>query len=224
MRKLGGCLFLLFTALAVRADDVPSILARMTAAAPAFHGMSGDIEMVTLTAVIDDKISENGNLKMQKNKNGSVRAVIDFSVPKDAAREIGFFGKNVRIYYPNANYYQDYELGKNGDVLNQFLLLGFGSSGDDLAKSYTISTSGSEKVSGVSTTKLLLIPKDPKVLEHLSKVEIWIPEGESNPIQQQFYEPTGNYRKVTYSHIEINPPLKGTLDIQMHSGAQKRSS
>ena len=224
MRKLLAGVCLLASALLCRAEELSAILQRMNAAAPAFHAMSADIEMVTLTAVIDDKITENGTLQMKKGKGTAVRALIDFSGQKDAAREIRFAGKNVRIYYPNAHYYQDYDLGKNSDILNQFLLLGFGTSGDELSSSYTISADGTEKIAGLTTTKLLLIPKDPKVLEHLSKIEIWIPEGQSNPVQQQFFEPSGNYRKVTYSRISVNPSIKGDLEIQMQSGTQKRNS
>lgn len=210
-----------------QAEDVPAILARMDASAPQLRTMSADIEMETLTAVINDKITEHGSLKMKKGKDNSVRAIIDFSGQADPAqsRVIRFSGKTVRIYFPVAKYYQDYDLGKNTDVLNQFLLLGFGTSGDELAKSYTITPEGSEKVSGQETTKLLLIPKDAKVKEHLSKIDIWIPVGGSNPVQQQFYEGTsGNYRKVTYTHIEINPAIKGDLEIQMQKDAKKRSS
>jgi outer membrane lipoprotein-sorting protein len=150
--------------------------------------------------------------------------VIDFSAQKGASREIGFFGKIIRIYYPKANYYQDYEVGKNGSVLNQFLLLGFGSSGKDLAANYTITAENTEKVAGMTTTKLLLTPKDDKVKEHLQKVEIWIPEGQSNPVQQQFFEPSGNYRIVTYTNMHLNPPMPQNLEIKMQPGTEKRTS
>lgn len=227
MRKLLVGLSLFASVLTARAEDVSMILARMNAAAPTLHTMSADIEMLTLTAVIDDKITDVGTLRMKKGKNDSIRAVIDFSGQKDQSqsREIGFYGKIVRIYFPVAKYYQDYDLGKNSDVLNQFLLLGFGTSGDELAKSYTISPEDTEKVAGVDTTKLLLIPKDSKVKEHLSKIEIWIPIGGSNPVQQQFYEgASGNYRKVTYTNIVLNPSIKGDLEIQMLAGTKQRKS
>ncbi len=51
-------------------------------------------------------------------------------------------------------------MGKNGNVLNQFLLLGFGSSGKELSANYTITSEGTEKVGSADTTKLLLDPKD----------------------------------------------------------------
>lgn len=210
----------------LRAEDLPTILARMNADAPGLHTMSANIQMVTYTAVIDDKTIDNGTIKIKKGKNGAVRAVVDFSGQKDPSqsREIGFFGKTVRIYYPNGHYYQDYDLGKNGDVLSQYLLLGFGTSGDDLVRSYNVTLEGTEEIAGKPTSKLLLVPKDTKVLEHLSKAEIWIPVGAANPVQQQFYEANGNYRKVMYTDIHLNPSLKGELEIRMPSDVSKRGS
>jgi hypothetical protein len=194
----------------------------MNEAAPAFRSLSADVQMITFTAIIDSKITEDGSLKIAKSKNGEVRAVVDFSHVKDSAREIGLTGKTVRTYFPNAKCFQDYDLGKNGDLINQFLLLGFGASGDELSKSYTITSEGVEKISGLTSTKMLLLPKDSKLKEKLARVELWIPEGQSNPIQQQFFEePSGNYRKMTYSKIQMNPAIHGNLEIRLPSGTQK---
>jgi len=137
------------------------------------HIVSADIQMVTYTAIIGDTTQETGTFKMQR-KGSVFRAIIDFSGQNDA-REIAFLGNIIRMYYPKLKMYQDYDVGKNGDVLNQFLLLGFGSSGKELAQSYEISAAGTEKVSGTDTTKLLLLPKSAGVKEHLSKIEMWIP-------------------------------------------------
>jgi outer membrane lipoprotein-sorting protein len=219
--KLPLALCVLASAALAQTQDVNAILARMDQTAPAFRGMSADVQMKTLTAIIGDTTVENGTLKMQRVKNGGVRAILDFSGQTDA-REIAFLGKIVRIYYPNLKSYQDYDVGKNTDVLNQFLLLGFGSSGKELAQSYEISGDGSEKIAGQDTTKLLLIPKDPKIKEHLSKIEIWVPNNEGYPVQQQFFEPSGNYRIVTYTNIRINPPMKGTLELKLPAGAKKQ--
>ncbi len=223
MSKFLGTLCVLATALSASAEDVSTILQRMNENAPKMHGLAANVHLVTYTAVLSDTISEDGTLKMQREKNGMLRAVLDFSQLKNSSRVIGLFGSMVRMYFPNAKYYQDYEFGKNGDVLNQFLLLGFGASGDELSQSYTISSDGTEKISGLTATKLLLVPKNPKVKEHLSRAELWIPEGQSNPVQQQFFEdPSGNYRKITYSNIQMNPPMKGRLAIDMPSGIEKR--
>ena len=219
--SVGLCL-LAFTA-ASKAQSVDAVLARMDQAAPGFRGMTADVQMKTFTAILSDTTAENGTLKMQRLKTGDVRAIIDFSKQTDA-REIAFLGSIVRIYYPNLKAYQDYEVGKNSDVLNQFLLLGFGSSGKQLAQSYQITMEGPEKVAGQDTTKLLLIPKDQKVKEHLAKIEMWIPGDAAYPIQQQFYEPSGNYRIVTYGNIKINPPIHGVLELKLPKGVKKQGS
>ncbi|MDQ2839983.1 MAG: hypothetical protein M3Y72_02880 [Acidobacteriota bacterium] len=213
-----------FGAVGLQAQSVEAVLSRMDAAAPRFHAMSADIKMLTHTAVIDDTENESGTFKMQRLKGEDVRAILDFSREKDA-RVIAFLGKIVRIYYPNAKTYQDYDLGKSSDVLNQFLLLGFGSSGRDLAASYHITGEGQEKVAGRETTKLLLVPKSADVGKRLSKVEVWIPNDAAYPVQQKFVEPSENYRIVTYSNIDLTPSFKGNkLDLKVPAGAKKQGS
>jgi outer membrane lipoprotein-sorting protein len=214
------CLFALSSGL--HAESVNAILARMDQAAPNFHAISADLQMVTYTAILSDKTVEKGTLRMQRLKGNEIRAIIDFSAETDA-RVIAFLGKIVRIYYPKLKTYQDFEVGKNAQVLNQYLLLGFGSSGKDLARSYGVTAEGSEDVGGRTTTKLLLMPKDSKVKERLTKVEVWIPSDAAYPVQQQFYEPNGNYRKVTYSNVQLNPPITGTLELMLPSGVTKQA-
>lgn len=221
MRKLLTALCLSACAAGAYAQSVDAVLTRMDQAAPRFRAMQSDVQMTTYTAIIGDKTVEHGTLKMQRLKPGEVRAIIDFSNQTDA-REIAFLGKIIRIYYPNLKTYQDYDVGKNTDILNQFLLLGFGSSGKELSQSYAITQDGTEKVAGQDTTKLLLVPNDPKVKERLSKIEMWVPNDAAYPIQQQFFEPSGNYRIVTYSNVKINPPMKGTLELKLPSGAKKQ--
>jgi outer membrane lipoprotein-sorting protein len=211
----GVCLVFVFTAAADSALD--AILARMDQAAPTFHGMKANVNMDEYQAILNDTTKDVGNVEMQRTNKG-VRAVLTF--PKD--RTIGFMGDIVRIYFPNTNTYQEIKVGKNADVLNQFLLLGFGASGKELAQNYDISLAGTENLAGQDVSKLVLIPKDAKVKERLTKIWVWIPNDSANPVQQQFFEPSGNYRKVTYSNIQINPPITGTLELKLPLGAKKQ--
>jgi outer membrane lipoprotein-sorting protein len=216
---LSACL----TAQGLRAESVDTILARMDEASQTFKAMSADVRMTTFTKVINDTSVENGTLKMQRQKGKGTRAVMDFSAQGDP-RVLAFFGNIVRIYFPKLKTYQDYDVG-HSDVLNQFLLLGFGSSGKELVESYAISSPGTEKIASQDTTKLVLLPKAAKVQEKLSKVEVWIPIGAAYPLQQQFYEPSsGNYRVVLYSNIKLNPPIKGTLEFHLPAGTKKQGS
>jgi outer membrane lipoprotein-sorting protein len=222
MRTLLFALCVLVSPSALPAESVEAILARMDQAAPTFHAMSADVEMTTYVAIINDTTVDKGTLKIQRKEPNDFRAVIDFSGEKDA-HKLGFMGNLIQIYYPNLNLVQTYDVGKNSAVLNQFLLLGFGSSGKELAQSYEVSAEGTENVAGQNTTKLLLLPKGPKVKETLTKIEIWMPSNGANPIQQQFYEPSRNYRKVTYTNINLHPAIKGNLEMKLPRNVKRRS-
>jgi hypothetical protein len=191
----------------------------MTQAAPAFKAMTADFSMVTYTKILDDKTTEAGTVTMQRVKKNDTRAVIEFS--GESARTLTLAGKIVRIYYPNLKQYKDYDVGKTVNV-NQFLLLGFGSSGKELSASYEIKSEGSEKIAGKATTRLLLTPKDKKTQERLKTAEIWVPNDSPNPIQQRFNEPSGNYRLVIYSNIVINPSLSREIQLTIPSGATQQ--
>ena len=220
MRLLPAAVCLVLAVSSLPADGVEAILARMDQAAPGFHGLAANVQMDEFTAILSDHTNESGTLEMQRLSQNDVRAVLSFP----GQRTIALNGKAVRVYYPKMNEFQDYDLGSNSQMLNQFLLLGFGSSGKDLAGGYEITSEGGDKVGGQVTTKLQLIPKNPKVKESLQKVELWIPGDAAYPIQQQFYEPSGNWRKVVYSDIRLNPPIQGKLDFKVPPGAKKQSN
>jgi outer membrane lipoprotein-sorting protein len=217
MKTALAALCLAALAATVNADEaLDTILERMDKAAPSFHAMSANVDMIEYQKILDDRTTDKGTLKMQR-KGKNVRAIVTFP-----DRVIGFLGDIVRVYFPNTNTYTDYKIGENSNVLNQFLLLGFGSSGRELAQSYNITLERAENVAGRQTSKLVLLPKDPKVKERLTKIDVWIPTDGANPVQQQFYEPSGNWRKATYSDMVVNPPIQGTLEMKLPPGAKKQ--
>ena len=212
---LAGLCLALFASVSNGDPALDAILARMDQAAPNFHSLSADVDMVEYEKILNDSTTDKGTLEMQRNGK-SVRAILTFP-----DRVLGFMGNLVRIYFPKVNQVQNYAVGNNGNLVNQFLLLGFGSSGKELARSYQITLEGTEKVSGLDTSKLLLVPKDAKVQERLAKIEVWIPTEGANPVEQQFFEPSGNYRKVTYSNMKLNAPIPGTLEMKLPPGVTK---
>ena len=222
MKLLLSVLALCLSAASLRADSLEAILKRMDQAAPSFHALSATIAMDTYQAILDSHTPETGTLRMQRLKKNDVRAILDFKGTD--ARTIAVIGNVVEIYTPKLKLVQKTNVGSKSEMLNQFLLLGFGSSGSELAQSYIITAEGEEKVAGTVTTKLQLIPKDPEVKKQLSKVEIWIPEAASYPIEQKFYrpaQPSDNCRLVTYSDVAVNPPMTGKLDLKLPAGVKE---
>jgi len=223
MKPLVCAISILVSACLLQAETVDDVLARMDKAAPSIQAMAAQVKMITYTAVIDDTTTENGTLQMQK-KAGDIRAIIEFT-SSGQARTVALLGKLVKIYYPNLKQYQSYDLGKDAQTADQLLLLGFGTSGSELAKSYGIKLIGNEKIDGKDCSQLELTPKDSNVSAKLAKVHLWIPTDAGYPVQQQFFDPPkpGNWRKVSYSDINLSPAIKGTLDLKIPKGTQKKS-
>ena len=89
-------------------------------------------------------------------------------------------------------------------------MLGFGSSGKDLQKSFELQDLGEEKIDGLQTHKLQLIPKVEDVKRHVPKIVLWMqPNGLSK--QQQIYLEGGDYRTAKYAGIQLNQNLSDNL-------------
>lgn len=193
------------------ASTAEQVLARMDKDSTSFRGVSAAVSRVRYTAILDDRSEEQGSMVIRRSgRNLESKIVIE----KPNPRSVAFSGAKVEIFYPKINTVQEFDVGKNKGLVDQFLLLGFGGSGKDLAKAYTVTAKGGDAINGVPTTRLLLIPKAPKVRELLRSVEIWVPDGQSYPIRQKFVEPSDDYMEVTYTNIKINPAI-GAADVRL---------
>jgi outer membrane lipoprotein-sorting protein len=77
-------------------------------------------------------------------------------------------------------------------------------------------------IAGQRTTRLELTPKTPEVLQHLSKVDLWLSDATGYPVQQKFHLPGGDYRMVTYTNVKINPDLADSaLKLQVPRGVKR---
>ncbi len=97
-----------------------AILARMDAAAPQFQGVSANLQMIQLHCRLGRQNYRRRHAQMQRLKANDVRAIIDFT--GQDARKLGFFGKKVSVYSPKLSEVDEYDFGKNSNLLNQFLL------------------------------------------------------------------------------------------------------
>lgn len=186
------------------AGSADEALSKMDQAAPSFNGMTSDLTKLTYTKVIDDKAEESGTFQLRKAKGG-LQVLINFLKPDP--RSIAFQGKKAEIYYPKINTIQEYDLAKKSDLVEQFLLVGFGTSGKELASNYTVKFVGDETVAGEKSWHLELVPKAAARREKLQKLDLWMSQTGSYPTQQRFVEPSGNYTQFTYIGVKVNPPL-----------------
>jgi outer membrane lipoprotein-sorting protein len=177
------------------------VLRQMDAEAKDFHSLSADIERTKVTVVVNDHSTEAGSIQVRGDK-----MLLEFKAPN--ARTILRTGDNLYIYTPGLNRVEEYNLGKNRALVDQFLLLGFGTESKDLQKGYLVALLKEEKLDDKKTIELELTPKSDAVRNQIAKIQIWLDESSWLPVQQQFYEAgSGDYSVVRYSKVVRNPGL-----------------
>lgn len=187
---------------ATTGDDV---LTQMDQAAAKFNGMTANLNRIIYTKVIDDKSAESGVIRLKKLSSRGLQVLIDFNKPD--AKTVVFGGKKAEIYYPKLNTVHEYDLGKHSDLVDQFLLVGFGTTGKELKANYSVTYVGEETVNAQKTHRLELVPLNSQRKEKLRKMELWIAQDGIYPLQQKFLQPSGDYYLFTYSNVVINPAL-----------------
>jgi len=189
------------------AEPLDSILAKITQSAGTFRAMSAKIRIRDYTAIIKDDSTSEGAITIQRGGPRELRMVMHITAPPEDAKTYAFHDRKAEIYTPKAKLVQEYDLGKNAGLVDQFLLLGFGTTGAELEKIYKIKLGGEETVGGRKTARLELTPKDKKAQEYLKQADLWVEVAEGRIVQQKFLEGNGNFRLVTYWDAKWNPEL-----------------
>src|ERR1700677_4568119 len=193
--------------LAAAGDTVQQILARMDKAASEFKAMTAQVTHVDHTDVLNDDTTESGTVTMRKVQPGEMQGRVDFTVPD--RKTITFEKRRIQEYLPKINTLQVFDLDKHGEQLDRFLMIGFGTSGTELAKDYDVTVLGTETIKGQSAIRLQLNPRAAEARQYVQKIELWIPEqGDPYPLREKIFEPSRDYRLVTYDGLNINPALQ----------------
>jgi outer membrane lipoprotein-sorting protein len=155
-----------------------------------------------------------------RRARGGVEGILEFQEPDP--RVIHVSGRTVEIFYPKANTVEIYDAGKGAGALEEFFLLGFGTSGADLRKNYELKLGGTENIGSTRTTRIELVPKGSEARKYAARIELWIPEGASNPIQEKVTQPSKDYVLATYSDLAVNAPLpESAFELKLPAGVRK---
>ncbi|HKD65139.1 MAG TPA: outer membrane lipoprotein-sorting protein [Candidatus Acidoferrales bacterium] len=178
-----------------------SLLARLDDSARNFHSLSADVERTKVTVVVNDRSTETGTILVRGD-----RMLLELKTP--ALRTILRNGDNLFIYEPGLKRVEEFNLGKNRGLVDQFLLLGFGTGGKELRRGYGITLVGETLIDDRKTVELELAPKSEDVLKQFSKIQIWFDQSNWLPLQQQLFEAgSGDYMIVRYSKMVRNPNI-----------------
>ncbi len=167
---------------------------------------------------IDESTSQKGRIYFRR-ENGDIQMAADIAVPDK--EYLLYTGGKVQVYQPKIEQVTEYSPGKSREDVESFLVLGFGGSGHDLLKSYDVKLVGPETVNGVASEKLELIPKSEGLKKNIVRIVLWIDPARGISVQQQFFEPSGDYRLAKYSDIHVNQKLPDGVFKLKTSGKTK---
>lgn len=204
-------------------DDLTPVLAKLDATSKVFKSAQADILWDTVqTQPTLDKVTQAGTILIARVGGDSKLALhIKTTNGTPTLKDMVYAGGIGKLYQPSIKQMQVFPIGDNKAALDAFLTLGFGGSGQDLEKNWTVTLQGNEPTNGVSAVKLQLIPRDPKIAQTTTKVLLWIDMSQGIAVKQQQFNNDGTYKVITYSNIKLNGKVpSGAFEIKTASGTQ----
>lgn len=198
-----ACLILALCSPFVHADSLDDVLKRMDQAAAKFRSLNANVRHTDYTDVLSDTEVEEGTFKILKRAKSGVVLLAEFN-GRDA-RKVWMSGNTVKIYYPKANSVDIIDTRKFTKSADQLLLVGFGVPRAELEKMYNISLGGSETIGTTKTTRIDLKPKSAEAKKLFNVIQLWIPDGQGNPIQEKVLSGKDNkdYKLFQFSDEKI---------------------
>ncbi|PYU44367.1 MAG: hypothetical protein DMG56_12360 [Acidobacteria bacterium] len=178
---------------------IEGILGMMDKSAQDFRTLTADIEHIKYTAVVKDTSTETGHIFVRRDEKMRIE------IAKPDLRTILRTGDSLFVYNPKINRVEEFDLGKNRSMVDQYVLLGFGTKSDNIRKSYLVSVVGEEELDHKKTVVLELTPKSEQIRNQIIKIQMWIDEASWLPIQQKFFEAgSGDYFLFHYINAMKN--------------------
>jgi len=175
------------------------VLSMMDRSAEDFRSLTAALDHITYTALVKDTSTESGEIYVRKDS----KMRIDFTRPDP--RTIIRNGDNLYVYTPKINRVEEYNIGKNRALADQYLALGFGTRVENLRKNYDVVFSGEEELDGQKMAIIELVPHSGDVRKQITKIRLWVDEASWMPVQQKFFEAgTADYFISRYKNVMKN--------------------
>lgn len=178
-----------------------AVLDSLNREAKDFHSLAADVERTKVTVVVNVKSTDTGTLWIRGDK---MRLELKTPDPRTILRS----GDTIFMYTPGLKQVEEYNLGKHRDLVNEFLLLGFGTSGHDLQKGFLVTVIGEPMLDRQKTVLLELTPRAGAARNQIARIRLWLDQSSWLPVQQEFFETgTDDYFIVRYTNISRNPDI-----------------
>ena len=188
-----------------------AVLKKMDATAAGFRSAQAEFEWDLYEKVIDEVDDIQSGTIYYRRSGKEIERMADVKMAGSDSKKLKpepkfvlFSQGKIRMYQPKPDQVTEFDLGKNRGDLETYVVLGFGGSGQDLVKTFDVRYAGPETINGIATAKLELIPKSEKVRNTYKQIFLWIDLERGISVQQQAFQPDGNYRLAKYSEIQVN--------------------
>lgn len=193
------------------ADALDAVLKKMDATAASFHSAQADFEWQNYERVIDEIYEIDTGTIYYRRSGKEVEMMAEVKKAGDSLDKLKpepkyvlFTGGKIRLYQPKIDQVTEFDVGKNRSDFEGYIVLGFGGSGQDLVKAFDVTYLGQEKIDGIQTAQLRLVPKSEKVKNIYKEIFLWVDLERGISVQQKLVEPSGDYRLAKYSNIQVN--------------------
>lgn len=213
-RWVAGLMMLIGTtagtwAQATKPGRLDSVLAEMDAGSAKFQSAQADVTKLLFEKIVSDTTRQTGTVYfLRKGAATEMGARFDPPSSQIVSYKDGLF----QMYNPGTNHIQEFSTkGSDAAKVETYLTLGFGGSGKDLAKSWTIADQGTESIpdggKAIAAEKLDLVSKDPGVRNNFSHITIWVDPVRDISLKQEFFTPSGDTQTAVYTNIRLNQPI-----------------
>jgi len=190
--------------------ELSRVIAQMDRTATSFHTAQAQFVWTQYISVVDEKDVQEGTVYFRR-VGQQVEMAADITDP--TPKQVLFSDGKVQLYQPKTGQYNQYDTGKYQGVVESFLVLGFGGSGQDMLKSFTVTYLGKETMDGVAVAKLDLVPKSEKARNTFEHIYLWIDLDRGVSLQQQMFapKPDKDYRLAKYSDIQLREKIPDSV-------------
>jgi outer membrane lipoprotein-sorting protein len=197
------------TSMAAAAQPKPGhldeVLRQMDAASAKFKSAEADFQWDLFERVVNQTTSQKGTIYFVKD---GAKTEMGAKIVSPAIKFLEYRDGTLRLFDPGPDHLTTILAKQNQAQTESFLTLGFGGSGKDLARAWTISDLGTESLSDgthqVETAKLDLVSKDPGVRNMCTHITIWVDTDRGISLKQVFYMPSEDRRTSVYTDIRYN--------------------
>jgi outer membrane lipoprotein-sorting protein len=189
-------------------DALQRVLTQMDQTAASFRAAQAAFVWDQYTKIVDDHDIQKGTVYFRRAGN-EIQMAADIREP--ALKYVVFIDGKVQFYQPSIDQVTTFNTSKDRAAVESFLVLGFGGSGKDMLKSFNVKYLSAEKLNGVDTAKLELVPESAKGRDMFDHIWMWVDISRGVSVQQQLFSPSGDYRLAKYSDIQLNQKIPDSV-------------